>query len=281
MIEQKKISQISNKTQQAGNKKVPESVIERDYCLSWFLFGLGQQLEFKRKIIFKGGTALRRCHFEDYRFSEDLDFSLTEEIDQDVILSEFSKIFTWVKDESGITFEHVRQDPASENIYTFYISYIGPLPGSAKEVKVDVTFKEKIITSIQEKKIIKTYEEYTDFIDDIKISVYSLEEVAIEKTCALFSANRNEPRDLYDMYSLITEKGLDISSLRSEIKQKMEFKGAPLQQRQGEFDKKEPRLKKTWETRLSKQMTSLPEYDEVFREVKRAFRKAKLLDLKT
>ena len=276
MIEQKKISQISNRTQQNGGKKVPEAVIERDYCLSWFLFGLAQ-LDFKSKIIFKGGTALRRCHYEDYRFSEDLDFSLTEEIQQNVILSEFSKIFAWVKDESGITFEHIRQDPPSENTYTFYISYIGPLPGSAKEVKVDITFKENIITPIEEKQIIQTYEEYTDFIKESKIWVYSLEEVAIEKTCALFSVNRNEPRDLYDMYCLITEKGLDISSLRSEIETKMVFKGASFDERQGEFEKKEPRLKKTWETRLSRQMASLPEYDEVFREVKRSFRKAGLL----
>lgn len=141
-----------------------------------------------------------------------------------------------------------------------------------------MTFKENIITPTEEKQIIRTYEEYTDFISEAKIWVYSLEEVAIEKTCALFSANRNEPRDLYDMYSLITEKGLNISSLRSEIEQKMIFKGVPFERRQGEFDKKGPRLKKTWVTRLSKQMTSLPEYDKVFREVKRAFRKAGLLD---
>jgi predicted nucleotidyltransferase component of viral defense system len=144
-------------------------------------------------------------------------------------------------------------------------------------VKVDVTFKEHILTPIDEKNIIKTYEEYVDFLSDPKVKVYSLEEVAIEKTCALFSSNRNEPRDLYDMYCLITEKSLDISLLESEIKQKMEFKGQPFEKRQGEFDKKEPRLKKTWETRLSKQMISLPEYDEVFREVKRAFRQAGLL----
>jgi predicted nucleotidyltransferase component of viral defense system len=279
MIEQKKISQISNKTQKAGGKKVPESVIERDYCLSWFLFGLAQ-IEFKDKIIFKGGTALRRCYYQDYRFSEDLDFSLTKEFPQELILLEFSKIFVWIKDESGITFEHVRQDPPSENTYTFYVSYVGPLPGTAKEVKVDVTFKENILTPVVEMKIIKTYDEYTDFLSDAKVWVYSLEEVAIEKTCALFSTNRNEPRDLYDMYSLITEKGLDISSLRSEIEQKMAFKGASFEQRRGEFVKKEARLKKTWETRLSKQMTSLPEYDEVFREVKKAFRHAKLLESK-
>ena len=82
------------------------------------------------------------------------------------------------------------------------------------------------------------------------------------------------------MYSLITEKGLDIASLRPKIEQKMAFKGAYFEQRLGEFEKKEPRLKRTWETRLSKQMTSLPEYDEVFREVKRAFRQAKLLESK-
>jgi uncharacterized protein len=140
-----------------------------------------------------------------------------------------------------------------------------------------VTFKENIITPIEEKQIIRTYDEYTDFLSESKIWVYSLEEVAIEKTCALFSVNRNEPRDLFDMYCLITEKNLNISTLRSEIEQKMKFKGAPFEQRQGEFDKKEPRLKKTWETRLSKQMASLPEYEEVFREVKRSFRKAGLL----
>ncbi|MFN7904013.1 MAG: nucleotidyl transferase AbiEii/AbiGii toxin family protein [Pseudobdellovibrionaceae bacterium] len=70
---------------------------------------------------------------------------------------------------------------------TFYISYVGLLPGAAKEVKVDVTFKENILTPVVEKEIIKTYDEYADFLIDAKVWVYLLEEVAIEKTCALFS----------------------------------------------------------------------------------------------
>ncbi len=32
-----------------------------------------------RRLAFKGGTALKKCYFADYRFSEDLDFTLTEE----------------------------------------------------------------------------------------------------------------------------------------------------------------------------------------------------------
>ena len=276
MIEQKKISQISNKLLKQGGKRVPEAVIERDYCLSWFLFGLAHS-KFKEQLIFKGGTALRRCHYEEYRFSEDLDFSLKEEISLETILSEFSNIFDWTKEASGIEFAHLREDPSSENTHTFYITYVGPLPGGPKEVKVDVTFRENILTPIEDKTIIRTYEEYSDFLSEPTIKVYSLEEVAIEKTCALFASNRNEPRDLYDMYCLLIEKGLNISDLIGDIETKMKFKGLPFEDRRGEFEKKEPRLKKTWESRLSKQMTSLPEFNEVFREVKRSFRQAGLV----
>ncbi len=60
MIPQKNISIISNNSRFVG-RKIPEHIIEKDYCLSWFLFGLAQS-QIKEKLIFKGGTALRRCH---------------------------------------------------------------------------------------------------------------------------------------------------------------------------------------------------------------------------
>lgn len=278
MIEQRKISLISNKAYQNSGRRIPESLIERDYCLSWFLFGLAYS-PLKEKLIFKGGTALRRCYFQDYRFSEDLDFTLIDETSLDKILKEFEKIFMWTRDESGIAFEHVRQELSTENTHTFYISYIGPLPGKEKEVKVDIAFKEKIIHQAQEKGIIKTYEEYSDFLSEPMIRVYSLEEVAIEKICALFSPSRNEPRDLYDIHYLIEEAEVDISRLINDIDEKMKLKGSSLSIRRNEFLKKEKRLKKLWQQRLSQQMDSLPEYNDVFRMVKRAFRQAELLTL--
>ncbi len=276
MIEQKKISLISNKTHKTGGRRILEAIIERDYCLSWFLFGLAQS-SLKNILVFKGGTALRRCYFQDYRFSEDLDFTLIQDISFDNLLKQFKDIFSWVKDESGIVFDHVKQDPPSENTFTFYLSYVGPLPGAPREVKVDVTFKEIILTAIKEKAIIKTYEEYDDFLPNSKIKVYSLEEVAIEKVCALFAPDRNEPRDLYDIYKLVEDKGIDISQLVPFIENKLEFKGVSLEKRRGEFSKKEKRLEKLWDKRLSQQMSSLPEFDGVFRIVKRAFRQAGLL----
>ena len=58
----------------AIRRRIPEAVLERDYCLAWFLVGLARS-PLKEKLAFKGGTALRRCHFDYYRFSEDLDFT--------------------------------------------------------------------------------------------------------------------------------------------------------------------------------------------------------------
>ena len=50
-------------------------VLERDYLLSWVLAGIDAVPELRRTLVFKGGTALKKCYFGDYRFSEDLDFS--------------------------------------------------------------------------------------------------------------------------------------------------------------------------------------------------------------
>ena len=276
MIPQKNISLISNKTHKNGGRGIPESIIERDYCLSWFLFGLAQS-PLRESLVFKGGTSLRRCYFADYRFSEDLDFTLTEEMPLDKVLQELDAIFSWVKSETGIELSHVRQEDSTENTHTFYISYVGPLPGKAKEVKVDMTFRELLIHPIKEKEIIKTYEEYTDFLKGPTIKVYSLNEVAIEKTCALFTPSRNEPRDLYDIYHIITEEEIDITHLVHDIHEKLKFKGSSLDERKDEFLKKEKRLQKLWNKRLSSQMSILPKYNDIFRAVKRSYRQAGLV----
>lgn len=54
---------------------IPWEVLERDYLLSWVLAGIGQVGSLRDTLVFKGGSALKKCWFGDYRFSEDLDFS--------------------------------------------------------------------------------------------------------------------------------------------------------------------------------------------------------------
>ena len=54
---------------------IPWEVLERDYILSWILAGISHVEALRETLAFKGGTALKKCYFGAYRFSEDLDFS--------------------------------------------------------------------------------------------------------------------------------------------------------------------------------------------------------------
>jgi predicted nucleotidyltransferase component of viral defense system len=75
MIPQRNISLLANRLAGEGGQRLREDVLERDYCLAWLLAGIAES-EIRAILGFKGGTALKRCYFGDYRFSEDLDFNL-------------------------------------------------------------------------------------------------------------------------------------------------------------------------------------------------------------
>ncbi len=142
MIPQRNLSLLSNRLARAGGRRVVESVLERDYCLAWFLVGLSGS-PVREALVFKGGTALKRIYFGDYRFSEDLDFTLAEPRELDAILSGLDAVYAEVKRASGIVFSFASSDRKShQNSHTFYLSYEGPLPAAApKEVKVDITIR--------------------------------------------------------------------------------------------------------------------------------------------
>ncbi len=278
MIPQRNLSLLANRLAKGGGRRIPEAVLDRDYCLAWFLVGLSQE-ELGQRFVFKGGTALKRFYFADYRFSEDLDFTLTQEATLVQIQESLKPIFARVRKDSGIVFQFQREDRNShQNSYTFYISYAGPMAaiGAIKEVKVDVTIKEKIAFGIEELPVLRGYPEYSDLPEDKRLRVYSLNEIAAEKAIALMDRARNEPRDLYDIWYLTENNHVDLGEITGEISQKLEFRGKKLDDVRGELEAKEARLRKLWENRLATQMSTLSEFEEVFRSVRRSFRQAGL-----
>jgi len=54
------------------------NVVEKDYVLGWMLAGISWHPRTQDTWLFKGGTCLKKCYFETYRFSEDLDFTLLD-----------------------------------------------------------------------------------------------------------------------------------------------------------------------------------------------------------
>jgi uncharacterized protein len=235
--------------------------------------------QLQQRLAFKGGTAIKRCYFGDYRFSEDLDFTLIQEVPFDTIRSELDPIFDDVQRNSGIVMRYSRQDHQSHaNSHTFYLAYEGPLPTqSPKEVKVDITIREHLVLPLLDRPVVRGYDEYDDLPDGAVVRAYSLHEIAVEKIVALGDPVRNEPRDLYDVWYLTTEGHVDISRLNAEIEAKLKFRGRTLPALAEEFLKKRPRLGRLWSARLAAQMAYLPKFEGVYRSVQRSFRQAGLM----
>jgi len=275
VIPQRDLSRLSNRLAEQGGRRIPETVLERDYCLSWFLVGLSRS-PLRDRLAFKGGTALKKCYFGDYRFSEDLDFTLTTATSWEELERGLTTAFEETRQGSGmdIRFDHVDRH-AHENSHTVYLAYEGPLPrGPGKSVKTDITIRERIVLPLEERPILRGYDEYRDLPQDARLRVYSLDEVAVEKTVALLDRARNEPRDLYDLWFLTANGHVRLSDLLDPLVQKLEFRGLTLSQVGQEFRVKEARYQKLWQIRLAPQVAGLPEFDTVYRAVRRTLRQA-------
>jgi len=95
-----KPGEIQKKTRAVG---VRDQQIEKDYILSWILQGVAMHKELSKVIVFKGGTVLKKVYFEDYRFSEDLDFTLLDNsIPNQQIFDYFNEVFEYVREEANI-----------------------------------------------------------------------------------------------------------------------------------------------------------------------------------
>ena len=75
----------------AARHRVRDTQIEKDYVLSWLLFSISKQPHLQKILVFKGGTALKKVWFENYRFSEDLDFTLLDDAFADAEEARFRK----------------------------------------------------------------------------------------------------------------------------------------------------------------------------------------------
>lgn len=272
MISQKHISKLSNRLSMNNDFRITETIIEKDYIISWILIGLSEN-SLKNNLIFKGGTCLKKCFFLDYRFSEDLDFTLDSEISIEKIIEGFSDISGNIMSQSGVkTNIDIDNIVKHRNAFTFFINYEGPLYGrKGKRIKTDCTINE-IIVSDNDERTILTYPEFTDLPRNKSIFTYNMKEICSEKIIALLDNARNEPRDLYDIWYLCYNKHIKISKLKNIIEKKCEFRDMHLGEIINNLEFKELRLRETWNSRLGKQILSLPEFESVYRYVKREIR---------
>ncbi len=227
MIEKREILAISQQT------SLTPHVVEKDYVLGWMLAGIYGNEELAENWVFKGGTCLKKCFFETYRFSEDLDFTLIkpEHLDADFLKNVFSEIGEWIYEQTGIEIPadkqefEIYQNPRGQLSCQGKISYKGPVSSThgLPRIKLDLTADERVVLPPVRAQI---FHPYTDAPEDgIEVLAYDYVEAFAEKFRAL--AERTRPRDLYDVVHLYrnVEARPDPQRFMEVLRAKCEFKG--------------------------------------------------------
>ncbi len=112
--------------------------------------------------------------------------------------------------------------------------------------------------------------------DGPTILAYSLAEIFVEKLAALSDKARTEPRDLYDLWNLLEERDIRPAEYLAEFTQKLALRERMPNGVTAAIAAKEKRLSTLWTGRLQQQMSDLPPFEGVFREVMRVLREADL-----
>ncbi len=262
-----KPGEIQQKARAVG---VRDQQIEKDYILSWMLFGVSKQEQLSNAIVFKGGTALKKFYFENYRFSEDLDFTLLyKEITNEEIFTWCREVFDFIREEANIPLEIIDNNEHEDGGINFYVSYIGPLGGQGhnKRVKVDISRSEKLVFEPVWRAVLIDYAD----LEAYKLLCYPLEEVLVEKMRSVMQ--RMQARDFYDIWFLLEKHGMDAGFYLNEFEAKCKGKDLLHTDFPKKLTERLPQYKGRWQSSMSEQIKDLPDFDQVVREVQRHLKK--------
>ncbi len=259
--------------------------IERDYLLSWILAAISRKEIFQKTLVFKGGTALKKCYFGEYCFSEDLDFSgipgcptgvnmenavngvCTEAVS---LLDEYVPLIIQSK-----RYEEKEPHPGGQEAFTIHAQFPWQRTPLTR-IKIEISMDEKILKPVRKRRIIHEYGEPLD----TEINTYALEEVVAEKLRAILQHEekikrrgwgRSRARDFYDLWRLFNAYSdkMDMVDFTVFLKKKcaimdVDFSGPE------DFFKNTilSHVDKTWEQWLGPLVKNLPSFNTVITELR-------------
>ncbi len=239
---------------------------EKDYVLGWILWGVYGHNELAKSWIFKGGTCLKKCFFETYRFSEDLDFTLTDpaHINTAFLETVFAEIGERIYEETGVELPVAFQkfkvyvNPRGRKSCQGRIGYQGPISPrgkSAPRIKFDLTADECVVLPPVQRPVFHPYSDVPD--GGIFVQAYDYVEAFAEKVRAL--AERTRPRDLYDVINMFwnADARPAAANLLKVLRQKCDFKSIALPDIKV-LEQHKSNLEGAWDAMLKHQLPALP-----------------------
>lgn len=256
------------------SKNLRLDIIQQDYLLSSLLAGIFEHPILSSALIFKGGTALKKCYFGHYRFSEDLDFSVVStgtdisfltpiaEACKNIQakISEYALIQITVK-----KYEEKSPHPHGQEAFTVSAQFPWQSQPLTKAM-IEISKDEKILLQPAKKVLLHDYgETFTP-----EIQVYSLEEIILEKLRAILQHtkkiyerdwSRSRARDYYDLWRIFEtfERHIDLEIIHEFLPLKCSSKNVFYNTAEDFFDEKMIlHVRNTWTQWLSPLVSDLP-----------------------
>jgi len=243
---------------------------EKDYVILWVLSGLIHSDMTRHGWVFKGGTCLRHCYYEGYRFSEDIDFSCKPGGDNlETSLQLLQKAADRVQSETGIRLA-VRDALTIPGDFQIEIPVEYSRGGTRRQglpqVKVHLTFDEPILDKPAVRMIKSRYTDLSSF----KVHSYTKKEIVAEKLRSLLQQQKKwpRPRDLYDLWYMLCRAGeqFDWNELLPMFKEKCRIRDVkPDLAALTSADLKQLN-KNAWRDRLGPMLKELPDFNVVWKE---------------
>lgn len=264
---------------------IPWEILERDYVLSWLLAGVSQVEALRDTLVFKGGTALEKCFFGDYRFSEDLDFTGIGNVPtgdkMERAIQQLCEVATSLLDEYApvdfICERYTERDPHPGGQEAFTIRVRLPWQRVPQtRVMIETAVDEELLMPAQKLPIIHEYGEPLE----AQIQVYVLEEIVAEKLRAILQHakelrergwSRSRARDYYDIWRVLGAYGnhLQLSGFSSFLRAKCRIREVSFSGAADFFDEAMlGYVEKTWAKWLGPLVPGLPAFDTVIGELR-------------
>ncbi len=265
----------------------PWEVVERDYALSWVLAGICHTPRLSDSLVFKGGTALKKCYFDDYRFSEDLDFSGLPGVPRGddmerLVRQACDSAAALASDYAAMEFyveRYTEKEPHPAGQEAFTVRARLPWhKNPSTRVKIEVTVDEPVIRRAERRIVRHGYGETLN----ARVLVYSLAEIVAEKMRASLQQSRRlqergwirgRARDYYDIWRILVayRDAACFEDFADLLRRKCDARGVAY----GGVEDflQNPALdeaQRTWDGQLGNLTTNLPPFETVVRDLRQA-----------
>jgi hypothetical protein len=250
--------------------------IEKDYVILWLLSGLAHSGAKEHGWVFKGGTCLRHCYYEGYRFSEDIDFSCRPGGGNlEVSLRLLDTVAALVLRESGIRLS-MREPLTVPGDFQIEIPVEYNRGGARRQglpqVKVHLTFDEPVLDEAVVRSVKPSYSDLSAF----GITAYSKIEILAEKLRSLLQQQKKwpRPRDLYDLWYILCKSRERFSwkELKPLFDEKCRVRGVQPDITSLTSDALREWNENAWRDRLGPMMKDVPDFDCMWKEWVKIFR---------